>query len=85
MISNLQDIRRKRRLLTQQEVCEIAGCSAGRLQYHTKKGAIEPPNALHGSRLYYSETAARQIAQYFNGRDPWQRNPTQKKGQNDNK
>jgi hypothetical protein len=73
MIHNQHDERRNRGLLTQAEICEHAKCSAGRLQYHTRRGLIaEPKGRLH-SRYYYTPEQAQQIRAYFAGRKPWQR------------
>lgn len=69
----LIDERRERGLLTQQEVCKQAGCSAGRLQYHTRHGHIEPPAARLESRLYYTSEQVLAIAAYFANRKRWDR------------
>jgi len=73
MIHTQHDERRKRNLLTQREVCEIAGCSPGRLQYHTRHGQIDPPERRLHSRFFYTEEQARKIAAYFKGRAKWLR------------
>jgi hypothetical protein len=80
-MTNQQDIIRKKRLLTQVEVCEIADCSTGRLQYHTRRGLIAAPDASLGSRLFYSQVAARQVANYFAARQPWGRITSRKEGE----
>ena len=63
--------RKRLGLLTQTEVCELANCSPGRLQYHTRHGWIDPPQARLYSRFYYSDEQAEQIVQYFKGRKRW--------------
>ena len=73
MITTQHDERRQRGLLTQREVCQIAGCSPGTLQYHLRHGWIEPPTARLHARFYYSEPQAERIAAYFGERKRWQR------------
>jgi len=65
--------RKRLGLLTQAEVCELAGCSPGRLQYHSRHGCIDPPNARLYSRFYYSQEEADRIVQYFKGRKRWEK------------
>jgi hypothetical protein len=72
MITTEHDERRKRRLMTQREVAEIAGCSVGRLQYHVTHRLVERPNGRLRSRYYYTETQAQAIADYFKNRKRWQ-------------
>lgn len=76
MATNQHDERRQLCLLTQQEVCDLAGCSRGRFQYHLRRGLIPAPAARLHSRYYYSETQAAGIAQYMGSRKPWERNNT---------
>ncbi len=73
MIQTLHDERRRQRLLTQCEVAALAGCSVGRLQGHTRKGLIELPKQRLGSKFYYTETQAKEIKNYFEGRKRWGR------------
>jgi hypothetical protein len=73
MIQTEHDERRKRKLMTQQEVAEIAGCSVGRLQYHVNHGLLERPKGRLRSRYYYTEAQAAAIAKYFESRNGWER------------
>ena len=73
MIQTQHDEKRRLGLLTQCEVAEIAGCSVGRLQGHTRRGLIELPKQRLGSKFYYSEEQAEQIKRYFESRKLWQR------------
>ena len=73
MIQNQHDKRRKLGLLTQEEVCRMAKCSPGRLQYHTRRGRLDPPNARLHSRFFYTKKQAEEIAAYFGRRKRWQR------------
>ena len=73
MIATQHDERRRRGLLTQQEVCDLADCTHGRLQYHARRGWIEAPDSRLGSRVFYSENLARRIADYFRSRTLWER------------
>ena len=76
MIKTQHDKRRQQGLLTQREVCELAGVSPGSLQYHLRHGWIEAPTAQLDARLYYSEPQAKRIAMYFADRKRWQRGDT---------
>jgi len=73
MIQTLHDERRQQHLLTQCEVANFAGCSVGRLQNHTRKGKLELPSQRLGSRFYYTEKQAKDIKEYFNCQQRWQR------------
>ena len=73
MIATQQDERRRRGLFTQQEVCALAGCTHGRLQYHARRGWIAAPDSRLGSRVFYAEESARRIADYFRSRTLWER------------
>jgi len=73
MIETEHDQRRKLRLLTQQEVCDLAGCSRGCFQHHYRNGWIERPAELLNSRFYYSEQQAERIAERFQKRKRWNR------------
>ena len=73
MIQTIHDERRQQQLLTQREVAELAGCSVGRLQCHTRKGMLDLPSQRLGSRFFYSETQAREIKAYFRNRQRWDR------------
>jgi hypothetical protein len=68
--------RRRLGLMTQSEVCEMADCSPGRLQYHTRHGWVGPPSERLFSRFYYGAQQAREIAQYFKARKRWERTGT---------
>ena len=73
MIQTQHDERRRRRLLTQKEVCQIAGCSTVTLQYHARHGWIAEPTARLHARYYYTEEQATEIAAYYASRKRWQR------------
>ena len=73
MIETQHDERRKQKLLTQREVCQMAGCSAGSLQYHLRHGWIEQPAARLHARFYFTKTQAERIAAYLGDRKRWQR------------
>jgi hypothetical protein len=59
--------------MTQAEVCEMANCSPGRLQYHLRHGWIDPPSERLFSRYYYSHEQGHEISEYFRKRKRWQR------------
>jgi hypothetical protein len=65
--------RKRLGLLTQTEVCELAGCSPGRLQYHIRHGWLDPPSERLFSRFYFGAEQAERIVQYFRGRERWER------------
>jgi hypothetical protein len=73
MIQTLHDERRRQRLLTQCEVAQLAECSVGRLQGHTRRGLIDLPKQRLGSKFYYTEGQANEIKKYFKGRKRWER------------
>lgn len=69
--------RRRLGLMTQTEVCRLAGCSPGRLQYHTRHGWVDPPSERLFSRFYYSHEQSHEISEYFQKRKRWQRSKAQ--------
>lgn len=79
MIQTQHDEQRRRRLLTQNEVSELAGCSTGCLQYHVRHGWLAGPSERLHARFYFTEQQAREIAAYFAARNRWQRIEPQEK------
>jgi len=73
MIEYEHDRRRKLRLLTQQEVCDLAGCSRGCFQHHLRHGWIEAPAERLNSRFYYGEEQTARIVEHFRQRKRWER------------
>lgn len=72
-MKTIHDERRRRKLLTQREVAELAGCSVGRLQNHTQIAGLELPGQRLGSRFFYTEAQAKEIKHYFKSRQRWDR------------
>ena len=73
MIEYEHDQRRRLRLFTQQEVCDLAGCSRGCFQHHLRHGWIKAPAERLNSRFYYGEEQTARIVEHFRQRKRWER------------